>query len=56
MKMIAELLITASLLFGGAKFALIKAHNFIQQKAFEKIQRGMTPMSELNKKLWEGVR
>lgn len=54
MRSVIELFVSLTLIFGGSRYALIKAHDYFQEKAAQKIIKGLSSTQELNRMLWKG--
>jgi len=52
MKSIIQLIISLTILIGGSKIAIVKAHDTFRELAFSKIHKGLSPTSKLNNLLW----
>ena len=55
MKFMIQLMISLAIIFGGSRFALIKAHDLMRELAFKKISKGLSKTSDLNKMLRGGA-
>lgn len=54
MRIVIELIIAISIIFGSSRLALIKTHDFIKEMAFNKIQNGLSSTQKFNRLLING--
>jgi len=54
MKSTIELAISLTLIFGGSRLALIKAHDYFRNLASQKVIKGLSSTEEFNDALWRG--
>jgi len=53
MKSIIELIISLSILIGGSKVAITKAHDTFRDLALNKVKQGLSSTKALNDQLWK---
>lgn len=53
MKSIIQLIMSLTILIGGGKIAIVKAHDTFRELAFSKIYKGLSSTTKLNDQLWD---